>query len=301
MGKPITTATNFNPFNHVLKDTERFRIKDGVLTVEDSTVRSNSSAWTRFWTRGQYSQSAIIKEMGKLYKAAKNDQLEDKSCHINNTFLENYKTLVGRAITQNVACAKMSTISRFFNAKSAIDLDKAYAQIDQIDADLVEAKAEEERQAEATAAAEEEARIAAETKAKVDAKLDNSEIKVLIQHKVPVNLTESRIDELEVDFQKEADEPWWSLEEPDDDTPVLWATDNFIARPYMLLAPLGKKAIEGNDSKQLDALLTALDIYTVEKQKEHKINGPLHLDLYLLQNKDALIAKLDALDFIENS
>lgn len=289
MGKSVTNVAAFDPFTQVLAPDERLRLKDGQLIVEKSNVRSESSAWTRFWTRGQYSQSAILKEMSKLYKTAKKEQKEDHNSHINNTFLENYRTLVGRAITQNVECSKLNSLSRFFNAKSAINVDKAYSQIELIDKDLAEAEAEEQK-----------LKAAEEAKAKVDEKLENSGIKLLINYKSKnETLSEARIAELETLFEAEST-PWWDDQELEGTDNIYDGFDYPIVAVETVLEPLGRKVKPGNTTEQLTAVLKALGLYEVQGHFDNKINGPLHLELYLLQNKEALAQKLDTLDFIEN-
>lgn len=298
MGKIVTSAPEINPFNHKLATDERFRLKDGILTIEKSDVRVNSNAWTRFWNRGEYSQSAILKHMGKLYKAAKNDQLEDKTCHINNTFLENYKTLIGRAVQQNNDCEKMNSISRFFNAKSFIKTDKAVNKFNEIEQDL---KKEEKARVEAEeqkAKEKEEARVAAEAQAKIDNKLENSGIGQLIKFKSTTSLSENRINEMQSLFEAEST-PWW-------DDQGLAGTDNIydgfdypISTVETVLEPLGKKVKPGNTTDQLTAVLKALGLYEVQGHMDNNINGPLHLELYLLKNKEALVQKLRDLDFVQ--
>lgn len=296
MGKSIGTAPEVNPFNHALADDERFRLKDGMLTIEKSTVRSNASAWTRFWTRGQYSQKAILKEMSKLYTAAKNDELETKACHINNTFLENYKTLVGRATKQNDECAKMNSISRFLHAKREINVGKAQNLIDQIGTELNQIQAEEEQQA------QEEAKIAAkaELKAKAKAILDKFEIKELIAYKVPIaQLTEKRAEEIEADFQAEST-PWWDDQGLVGTDSIYDGFDYPVSTVETVLEPLGRKVKPGgNTTEELTGVLKALGLYEVQGYMDNKINGPLHLELYLLENEAELVQKLDKLPFIE--
>lgn len=107
-------------FNQRLAADERLRIVDGDLIVEKNSVRSSTSAWTQFWTRGEYSQATILKKMGKLYKAAKKEK-----CDSIDAFVDNYRTLVTRAQQQNEKYENVDCIVRFFQAKSYIDCTSA--------------------------------------------------------------------------------------------------------------------------------------------------------------------------------
>lgn len=135
----------FNPFTEVLAADERLRLKDGVLTVEKSSHRTEMNAWTRFWTRGQYSQSSILKEMGKLYKKAQEQIGEDEK---RDTFLNNFETLKGRATAQNEAFKDTNSIVRFFEAKSFIDVTSPTERIQKIDTEIL-TQAENNRQRQA--------------------------------------------------------------------------------------------------------------------------------------------------------
>ncbi len=144
--------TAFNPFKDVLASDERLRLKDGVLTVEKSDVRSTQmSGWTRFWTRGQYSQSAILNKMGKLYKNLQNEMAEDEHKDHRNTFIENFKTLEGRATAQNEEFKNVNSIIRFFEAKSFIDVASFHKKFQKVDDKITQA-VNDKRQAEANEA-----------------------------------------------------------------------------------------------------------------------------------------------------
>lgn len=138
-------AQAFDPFKNELADGQRLRLVDGKLTVEDSTVRSSASAWSRFWTRGQYSQTSILKKMSKLYKGAQ-DQISgdvDKQ----SKFIKNFYNLENRANSQNEEFKNTNFLTRFFLAKSAIDVSSIRKKIDTITLSF-----DQKRQAEAQAA-----------------------------------------------------------------------------------------------------------------------------------------------------
>ena len=111
----------FDPFTQQLAADERLRIKDGILTAEKSSVRSSARSWIwLFFTRGQYSQSAILKKMSKLYR----ERCFNKH-PITRTFSENYQKLIDRAKIQNKAFKNDHWIKRFFEAKSEIEIDSS--------------------------------------------------------------------------------------------------------------------------------------------------------------------------------
>ncbi len=152
----------FDPFKDVLADGERLRLKDGVLTVENRDVRSTQmSGWTRFWTRGQYSQSAILKEMGKLYKQAQNNLGEDEQ---RDTFIKNFATLEGRATAQNEKFKDVSSIVRFFEAKSFIDVASFHKKFQKIDDAIIQAVNDKRQAAARIARAEQQANFDAQAK-----------------------------------------------------------------------------------------------------------------------------------------
>lgn len=127
---------NSVPFAQQLGDNERYRFRDGQLIIEDSSVRSSANGWTRFWTRGQYSQSAILKKMKKLYRKAEKQREQDNECHLTNVFLENYTKLIDRAKIQNDAFEGTSCIVRFFKAKSFISVSSHEDKLIEIEAIL---------------------------------------------------------------------------------------------------------------------------------------------------------------------
>ena len=119
------------PFSQKLGDNERYRLKNGQLSVEKKSERS-SNALIRFFTRDEYSQTAILKVMSNLYKEAEQQQLADKKCHLTMTFLENYQALTYRAIEQNAKYQNTNFIMRFFKAKSQIDLTSSNSDLENI-------------------------------------------------------------------------------------------------------------------------------------------------------------------------
>lgn len=135
MSNPIKEQ-KFNPFYVELDAGQRLRLKDGVLTVEDSTVRSSASAWTRFWTRGQYSQSTILKKMCKIYEDSQAGVDNDKK---RNNFVKNFATLEGRATAQNELFKDTNSIVRFFEAKSFIDVASFHDKFQKVDDAVVQA------------------------------------------------------------------------------------------------------------------------------------------------------------------
>lgn len=160
-------SVEFNPLTQVLGENERLRILDGKLTVENSDFRKKEmSAWSRFWTRGQYSQSAILKEMGTVYKKAMND---GKSDQLNETFLTNYETLKGRAEAQNKAYEHEYAIVRFFEAKSFIDVTSADDKIKVIKSKLDDLKLQEDQKKQAEAQGKKSADDLEEAKKKLEA------------------------------------------------------------------------------------------------------------------------------------
>ena len=130
MSSPINIQL-FDPFKQVLADGQRLKFENGILTVEDSTVRRSTNAWIRFWTRGQYSQSAILNEMTKLYERAQQQLgMDEQRTH----FITNFTTLKTRATTQNQRYEDKHPIIRFFKAKSFIDvaaIDAKFLKMDQ--------------------------------------------------------------------------------------------------------------------------------------------------------------------------
>lgn len=293
MTRTINSSHEFNPFTHVLAADERLRLVDDKLTVEKSAERSKASGWNQFWTRNQYSQTKILKKMSNLYKDTKKQQNENKDSHINKTFLENYTNLVGRAKSQNEKCSKLNFIYRFFSAKSAINLDNDYEKIASINKDLEKSKENEKLD-------ESDIKLLTNYKSKKeDEKLDENDIKLLINYKSKKEeLSEARITEITKLYEEEST-PWW-------DDQGLDGTDNIfagfgypISTIETILDPLGKKAKNGNTSTQLTSTLQAIGLLHVQGHIDHKINGPLHLERYLLKNKDYLAERLQTLDFIE--
>ena len=120
----------FNPFEQTLADDERLRLQDGVLTVENLSARSSARSWIwLFFTRGQYSQKAILENMANLYSEAIKETTNlrhpfgrGRGNNLSYEFHDNYKTLISRASNQNDKFANVNCITRFFKAKSFIDL-----------------------------------------------------------------------------------------------------------------------------------------------------------------------------------
>lgn len=294
MTRGVTNNQEFNPFNHTLAADERYRIKGGKLTVEKSDVRANS--WFKFFTRGQYSQSAVLKEMGRLYKAAKQEQNENNELHINNTFLENYKTLLGRANKQNNDCSKMNAIARFFNAKTEINLDSAQTKIVELTADLEQEAEAQKLKEEQEAQRKIEEAAAQKLRAEQEAQKD---MEMLIKYKT--GLTNSAIpDDIKDEFQAEDNAPWWDGQDIAEKDNIYDLMDAPIQTIETVLKPLGKIVKPGgNVTEELVKVLTTLGLYLAKDHVKKDIKGVHHLEIYLLKNKEALIEKLNDLKFIE--
>ncbi len=130
MSDPI----KFNPFTQTLQNTQRLRILNGELTVEDKAVRAGMSGWNRFWTRGQYSQTTILQKMGKIYKNTQDELDKDR-----DVFKLNFLTLEGRATAQNEEFKDVNSIVRFFEAKSFIDVASFHKKFQKIDDKITQA------------------------------------------------------------------------------------------------------------------------------------------------------------------
>jgi hypothetical protein len=131
----------FDPFTDVLASDERLKIIDGQLTMEKSEVRREKmTACARFWTRGQYSQTAILKKMGQIFRESK---LNDKS---RQTFLNNFEQLKVKAEQQNKDFKDVNPILRFFEAKSFIDITAFSNEIQEIDTKFLKAKSNDQSQ-----------------------------------------------------------------------------------------------------------------------------------------------------------
>lgn len=110
----------FDPFVTQLKATERLRILNGKLCVEDIAIRKKSNCFSRLFTRHEYSQQRILKKIQELG----NRRIKDKNIPQDAviTLLKNYQELIQRAEKQNALFKSTSCLKRWFQGKSNIHL-----------------------------------------------------------------------------------------------------------------------------------------------------------------------------------
>lgn len=108
--------SQFDPITHTIDPkNQRLCIKNGKLFVENVSKRKNASFLSRLFTRGDYSQSAILTKMNRLY------QLSEKNNTLTPQFTQNYHFLVTKADQQNQRYQNIWSVIRFFKAKTHID------------------------------------------------------------------------------------------------------------------------------------------------------------------------------------
>lgn len=92
--------------------------KDG-YAIDTKESKKQMSFWSRLWTSNNYDLADNLKEMHRLFEEAKQGNVT-----ISETFLENYETLRGRALTHNLRRKDLCWLTRLFTSKIDISIAK---------------------------------------------------------------------------------------------------------------------------------------------------------------------------------
>lgn len=99
-------------FNQEITADDRVRFEDGILKIEKKQLRKDMNWFMRLWTRSEYSQKTILKQMKKAH-------INGKATEV---FFKNYQHIEKLAVAQNTKYKDYWCLTLFFKGKQHIEL-----------------------------------------------------------------------------------------------------------------------------------------------------------------------------------